>query len=68
MEVITTADRSLDKAKEGVTLAIEALTEVIVKECDGYDSFTPEYTQRINIFYGDLVEAYRKFRLKKEES
>lgn len=55
MSVETEADRQRDKAQECVMDAVAALSEIVVKQCDGHDEWKPEYRAKLSDWFQRLL-------------
>lgn len=55
MSVVTTADESLEFAKEAIDSAIQHLSKIVVEKCWGYKDFTKEYSAILRNSMTDLI-------------
>lgn len=60
MGVRTTADEHLEMALKDINSAIRALSEIVVSQCSGHDSWNEEYHAKIRESFSSLLEIRQK--------
>lgn len=60
MGVRTTADEHLETALEHINDAIKALSEIVVSQCSGHDSWNEEYRAKMRESFSSLLDIRQK--------
>lgn len=58
----TQADERLANAKKCIKQAIEDLTEIIIKDCDGHDEYEKSYIAKIQEALNALIDIKVELR------
>ena len=60
MSYTTTADKKLDSAKNHIMSAIDDLSEICVKECEGFEDYYPNYKELMYEGLQDLIRVKQR--------
>jgi hypothetical protein len=60
MGVRTTADEKVESALESINNAIQSLSDIVVNQCWGHDSWNVEYRAKLEESFLSLMEIRKK--------